>query len=136
MRVAVRIGWLGLLLALTPALAAPPAQPELDAIMPPLKAPIVPRQDGPPTQLPNTQSAPAAPPTPPPPAPPGERPLPINLATALHLAGARPLDVALAAEQVRVASARLDQAHVLWLPTIYVGADYFRHDGRIQDIQG
>src|SRR5205823_4395152 len=27
-------------------------------------------------------------------------------------------------------------AHTLWMPTVYVGADYFRHDGQIQDTPG
>jgi outer membrane protein TolC len=72
-----------------------------------------------------------------PPAPdPGLRPLPINLPTALQLANVNAVDVAAAAERVRVAAAQLDQARVLWLPTVTVGADYARHDGRIQDIAG
>jgi outer membrane protein TolC len=62
--------------------------------------------------------------------------LPINLPTALQLAGVRPIDIALASERIRVASAQLDRAHVLWLPTIQVGVDYFRHDGQIQDVGG
>src|SRR5262245_38395607 len=80
---------------------------------------------------------------PPPPAPytppatsPGDRPLPINLPTALQLATVRPLDIALASQRVRVAVAQLEQAHVLWLPTLQAGIDYFRHDGRIQDVAG
>ena len=72
-----------------------------------------------------------------PPAPaPGDRPLPINLPTALQLAGARPIDVALASERVEVAAAQLDRASVLWLPTLLLGPDYFRHDGQIQDVAG
>ena len=27
-------------------------------------------------------------------------------------------------------------AHLLWLPTLYMGTDYFRHDGAIQDVPG
>src|SRR5437660_1416954 len=27
-------------------------------------------------------------------------------------------------------------ARVLWLPTIYLGGDYFRHDGQLQDVAG
>src|SRR5688572_14206988 len=46
----------------------------------------------------------------------GDRPLPINLATALHLAGARPLDVQIAGRQVAAAAAAFDRARVLWLP--------------------
>jgi outer membrane protein TolC len=48
----------------------------------------------------------------------------------------RPVDVALAAERVRVAAAQLERAQVLWLPTAYFGLDYFRHDGQIQDVAG
>jgi outer membrane protein TolC len=65
-----------------------------------------------------------------------DRPLPINLPTALRLAGARPLDIAAAAARIRVAAAELQRAQVLWLPTVYLGADYFRHDGQLQDVAG
>src|SRR5580765_6437413 len=61
-----------------------------------------------------------------------DRPLPIDLPTALQLAGVQPIDVALAAERVRLASAQLSRARAAWLPTVYVGVDYFRHDGEIQ----
>jgi outer membrane protein TolC len=67
---------------------------------------------------------------------PGDRALPINLPTALELAHVRPLDIALAALRERIAVADLDRARALWLPTIYVGGDYFRHDGRLQDVAG
>jgi outer membrane protein TolC len=67
---------------------------------------------------------------------PADRPLPINLPTALQLAGVRPVDIDLAAERIRAAAAQLERADVLWLPTIYVGGDYFRHDGQIQDVAG
>lgn len=67
---------------------------------------------------------------------PSEKPLPINLPTALQLAGVRPLDIAVASERIRLAAAQLDQARVLWLPTLYLGVDYFRHDGRIQNVEG
>lgn len=65
-----------------------------------------------------------------------EKALKITLPTALRLAGASPLDVALAEERVRAASAQVERTQALWLPTLYLGADYFRHDGRIQDIVG
>lgn len=78
---------------------------------------------------------PRSPPAPPAVAP-GDRPLPINLPTAFQLAGARPLDIALASERIRVASAQLERARVLWLPTLQMGTDYFRHDGKIQDVAG
>ncbi len=66
----------------------------------------------------------------------GDRPLPINLATALRLANVRPLDIAAASERIRLAAARLERARVLWVPTVYLGVDYFRHDGQLQDIVG
>lgn len=82
----------------------------------------------------------AVPPPPVPLAPPTpaayDRPLPINLPTALQLASVRPLDVAIASERIRVAAAQLAQARVLWLPTIQTGVDYWRHDGRIQNVEG
>jgi outer membrane protein TolC len=71
-----------------------------------------------------------------PPADPCDRPLPINLPTALQLGNARAVDIAAAAERIRVAAAALEQAQVLWLPTITVGGDYYRHDGRNQDTSG
>ncbi len=67
---------------------------------------------------------------------PEDRPLPINLATALKLANARPLDIVLASRRAEVAQAQLDRAAVLWLPTIYLGVDYARHDGQIQAVEG
>lgn len=55
--------------------------------------------------------------------------LPINLATALRLADARPLLIAAAQASVQEAVANLDLARVMWLPSVYVGASYLRHDG-------
>lgn len=72
----------------------------------------------------------------PPLATPCDQPLPINLPTALHLSQVRPLDIAIASERIRVASAELQRAQVLWLPTVYFGADYYRHDGQLQDVGG
>ena len=54
---------------------------------------------------------------------------PINLATALRLADARPLVVAAAQAGVWVAEAELTRAKVLWVPSLTFGADYIRHDG-------
>jgi outer membrane protein TolC len=62
--------------------------------------------------------------------------LPINLPAALQLANVRPVDIAIARERIRLACAELERADVAWLPTIYLGLDYARHDGRIQDEQG
>lgn len=63
-------------------------------------------------------------------------PLPVTLPTALTLTNANPLDIQIADERVRAASAQLDRAKVLWLPNLNFGVDYFRHDGQIQDIVG
>jgi outer membrane protein TolC len=65
-----------------------------------------------------------------------DRPLPIDLPTALRLAGVRPLDIAAATQQIQIAAAQLRGAQVLWLPTLYVGTDYARHDGQVQDTTG
>jgi outer membrane protein TolC len=65
---------------------------------------------------------------------PDDRPLPINLPSALQLANVRAVDVAAAAERMRVAAAVLEQAQVLWLPTVTFGADYLYHAGPIQDV--
>ena len=64
------------------------------------------------------------------------QPLPITLAAALALANANPVAIQIADERVRAASAQLDRANVLWLPNLNIGADYYRHDGRIQAIAG
>ncbi len=63
-------------------------------------------------------------------------PLPITLPAALSLVGANALDIQIAEERVRSATAQLDQARALWLPNLNFGVDYFRHDGQIQDIVG
>lgn len=67
---------------------------------------------------------------------PDARPLPIDLPTALRLAGVSPLDIAVAAERLKVAAAQYDRASLLWLPNLAAGVDYYRHDGQIQDILG
>ena len=58
-----------------------------------------------------------------------DRPLPINLATALALADARPLVVAAAQASAWAAEAALQRAQVLWVPAFQIGAAYLRHDG-------
>jgi outer membrane protein TolC len=67
---------------------------------------------------------------------PCEPTLPINLPAALKLADAQALDISLASARIRTAVAQLERAKVLWLPTIQLGGDYFRHDGQIQDAPG
>jgi outer membrane protein TolC len=78
-----------------------------------------------------------------PPLPPGAETLvpgqvirPIDLTSALRLAGARDLDVAMARERVCEAVAELEQARVLWLPSLFIGPNWIRHDGQAQVIEG
>jgi outer membrane protein TolC len=61
---------------------------------------------------------------------------PIDLTTALRLAGANNWQIALASERVRQAQARLQGAEYQWLPSLNAGVGYNRHDGRIQDTRG
>jgi outer membrane protein TolC len=65
-----------------------------------------------------------------------DKPLPINLATALRLAGARPIIIAAAQASVQAAAAQFQQARVLWLPSFNVGTGYYRHDGSTQGQSG
>ncbi len=67
---------------------------------------------------------------------PGGKGLPINLPTALRLVDARSLDIAIAAQRIQQANAQFNQARYAWLPTITLGSDYLRHDGRSQDVAG
>jgi hypothetical protein len=66
----------------------------------------------------------------------GDIPLPINLPTALRLADARPLVIDAAQVSLRQALAQYDQAKVLWLPNLYVGGSWYRHDGAAQGNSG
>jgi len=87
---------------------------------------------------PHLSEAPRAPtvPAPEPLPEPSDAPLPINLATALQLGNARPLDVQIAGRQVQAAVASYDRARLLWVPNIAVGVDYFKHTGPQQIFAG
>ncbi len=61
---------------------------------------------------------------------------PIDLPTALRLARAQNYEIALARERINEALARLDQAQVLLLPSLTVGASYHKHEGQIQETSG
>jgi outer membrane protein TolC len=67
---------------------------------------------------------------------PDDKPLPINLATALRLGGARPVIITAAEATVGVAAAELDRARLQWLPSVYTGAGYYHHDGATQGQSG
>lgn len=108
-------------------LCALPACTSLDA--PPVAAPVWPAVA--PVERPAQVGLPAVPP-----AAARGTPLPIDLPTALALTSANPLDIQIAAERLRAANAANDRARVMWLPNVGAGLDYYRHDGRIQDIAG
>jgi outer membrane protein TolC len=65
-----------------------------------------------------------------------DRPLPINLATALQLADARPLIISSAQASVQEAVAQLDRARVMWLPNVYAGMANYFHTGGAQGVSG
>jgi outer membrane protein TolC len=60
--------------------------------------------------------------------------VPINLAAALRLAGATPLDIAAATARLEQALGLLIQARALKIPNINGGLGYFRHDGTNQNL--
>lgn len=61
---------------------------------------------------------------------------PIDLPTALRLAGANNLQIAFAAERVQQAIAQADAADVLWVPDLRAGLVYNNHAGQIQGTEG
>jgi outer membrane protein TolC len=61
---------------------------------------------------------------------------PIDLPTALRLAGAQNLDVQIARERVREAQANHQSAVAQFFPWISAGIAYRQHDNNIQDVQG
>jgi outer membrane protein TolC len=61
---------------------------------------------------------------------------PIDLATALKLAGAQNLDVQIARERVKEARAIHEETRLQFFPWISPGVGYRRHDGNIQDVSG
>jgi outer membrane protein TolC len=66
----------------------------------------------------------------------GEEAYPIDLPSALRLAGANNLQIALAAERVNEAAARALAARALWIPSLNAGVVYNNHAGRLQETEG
>lgn len=89
-----------------------------------------------------TPSAPGAPPPPAAPAAksdtakPTSGPQTIDLPTALRLAGANNLDLALTREALVQATAQNDAATLGFLPSLTGGLGYYKHDGAVQDVSG
>lgn len=71
-----------------------------------------------------------------PPMQPGDLRFPINLATALRLADARPLIVAAAQAGAWSAEGQLQKAKVLWIPSFMIATTYARHDGPVDFNRG
>jgi outer membrane protein TolC len=65
-----------------------------------------------------------------------ERSLPINLDTVLRLAQDQNGQVALARARLAEACAQRDVAAKAWLPDLWVGTSYYRHEGGVQDFNG
>jgi outer membrane protein TolC len=87
------------------------------------------RQQAPaPDKLP--EAAPGVPAKPPPPV------VPITLDTVFRVAEQQNPKVRLAREKVNGACAEEDVAHYAWLPHLYVGPSYWRHEGGIQNPDG
>lgn len=61
---------------------------------------------------------------------------PISLPTVLRLAGAKNLDVKLAAERVAEAQAQHEAAWMQWFPYVTPGVAFRRHEGNIQTVDG
>ncbi len=61
---------------------------------------------------------------------------PIDLVSALRLAGVRDLDIAISRQRVAAALSDLELARTLWLPSVYIGPTWMRHDGRAQIVEG
>jgi outer membrane protein TolC len=67
---------------------------------------------------------------------PSNAPYPIDLPTALKLAGARNLDIQIAREQLVDTRARYSSALARFFPWIAPGIAVRAHDGKLQDVQG
>lgn len=61
---------------------------------------------------------------------------PIDLPTALRLAGANNLQIALASERVEEAYAGINAADASWIPSLNLGLVYNKHDGQLQATEG
>jgi len=62
--------------------------------------------------------------------------LQIDLPMALEMVHGQNPQVMYARERIQEAYARLEGAQALWLPSIRVGANWNKHEGRIQDVAG
>lgn len=61
---------------------------------------------------------------------------PIDLGSALALVASQSPEVNFARARVRETYASLDAADALWLPSLQFGANYYNHQGQLQDVGG
>lgn len=61
---------------------------------------------------------------------------PIDLANALRLAGARDIEIQIARQRAAEALGELQLARSLWLPSVFYGPQWMRHDGQAQIVEG
>jgi outer membrane protein TolC len=61
---------------------------------------------------------------------------PVDLGGVLAYAEGKNPQVSLARERIREAYAQVDQADILWLPTLRAGLNYNQHQGAIQNVAG
>ncbi len=115
-------------------LPAPPPSPLLPKVPVPLDIPPHPSQKSP-LELPSPPGGETVA-LPLPPLEPGDLRFPINLATALRLADARPLIVAAAQASAWAAEGMLQKAAVLWVPSFMLNVTYMRHDGPVDTNAG
>lgn len=67
---------------------------------------------------------------------PGRTIEPIDLCSALRLAGARDVDIAIARQRIEQSLAELARARSLWLPSLFIGPTWYRADGQVQTVTG
>ncbi len=65
-----------------------------------------------------------------------KRDVPISLDSVLHLAEEQNSQVALAREKLNESQIEQNLAHWSWLPSLYAGVAYYRHEGGIQNEDG
>jgi outer membrane protein TolC len=96
-----------------------PAQPEKITHLP------APQADKPPAELAPPRLLPAE-----------EKPVPINLDSVLRLAEEQNAQIAVAREKLHESEAEQALAAKAWLPQVYAGTGYYRHEGGIQNEDG
>lgn len=62
--------------------------------------------------------------------------MPLDLGSALEMAAGQNPQVTFARQRIREASAQLQAANALWLPSLRAGVNYNKHEGRLQDVEG